>query len=146
MSLGIKLFEPLRELRGFDTFFDDAFGSLLKDDFYGSEKLTPSVDIVEKEDRYVISADIPGLNKEEIKLDVKDGMLTISGEKKYEDKKEEENYIRVERRYGRFERSFNLPKNLNAESVSASYKNGVLEVNLPKKEEAKPKQIDIKVS
>ena len=146
MSLGIKLFEPIRELNRFDTFFDDAFGSLLKTDFYNEGRLSPSVDVYEKNDEYVINAEIPGLSKEEIKIDVKDGSLTISGEKKYEDKNEDENYIRVERRSGKFERTFNLPENVNAESVSASYKNGVLQVSLPKKEEAKPKQIDIKVN
>jgi len=101
---------------------------------------------MKKNDEYVINAEIPGLSKEEIKIDVKDGSLTISGEKKYEDKNEDENYIRVERRYGKFERRFNLPENVNAESVSASFKNGVLQVTLPKKEEAKPKRIDIKVN
>ena len=146
MSLGIKLFEPIRELNRFDTFFDDAFGSLLKRDFYNEGRLSPNVDVYEKSDKYVINAEIPGLNKEEIKIDVKDGSLTISGEKKYEVKNEDENYIRVERSYGKFERRFNLPENVNVESVSANYKNGVLEVSLPKKEETKPKQIDVKVN
>ena len=127
-------------------FFDDAFGSLLKTDFYNEGRLSPSVDVYEKDDKYVIDAEIPGLSKEEIKIDVKDGSLIISGEKKYENKSEDENYIRVERRYGKFERRFNLPENVNVESVSANYKNGVLEVSLPKKEEAKPKQIDVKVN
>ncbi len=137
MSLGIRLFEP---------FIDNAFGSLLSRDYYDEDRLSPSVDVYEKSDKYVINAEIPGLSKEEIKIDVKDGALTISGEKKYEEKKEDENYIRVERRYGKFERRFNLPENVNVESVSANYKNGVLEVSLPKKEEAKPKQIDVKVN
>jgi len=146
MSLGIKLFEPIRELNRFDAFFDNAFGSLLKTDFYNEDRLSPSVDVYEKDDKYVIDAEIPGLSKEEIKIDVKDGSLTISGEKKYENKSEDENYIRVERRYGKFERRFNLPENVNVESVSANYKNGVLEVSLPKKEESKPKQIDVKIN
>ncbi|NIP39818.1 MAG: Hsp20/alpha crystallin family protein [Candidatus Dadabacteria bacterium] len=146
MSLGLRLFEPGRELSGFDTFFDNAFGSLLKRDYYDEGRLSPSVDVYEKSDKYVINAEIPGLSKDEIKIDVKDGALTISGEKKYEDKKEDENYIRVERRYGKFERRFNLPENVNVDKVTANYKNGVLEVSLPKKEEAKPKQIDVKVS
>ena len=145
MSLGLRLLDPARELSRFDTFFDNAFGSLLNKDYYEEGRLTPTVDVYEKDDKYVINAEIPGLEKEDIKIDVKDGALSLSGEKKYEEKKEDENYIRVERRYGKFERRFNLPENVDVEKVSANYKNGVLEVTLPKKEEAKPKQIDVKV-
>ena len=146
MSLGLRLLDPARELSRFDTFFDNAFGSLLNRDYYEEGRLSPSVDVFEKSDKYVINAEIPGMEKNDIKIDVKDGALAISGEKKYEEKKEDENYIRVERRYGKFERRFNLPENVDVEKVSANYKNGVLEVTLPKKEEAKPKQIDVKVS
>ncbi|NIP30510.1 MAG: Hsp20 family protein [Candidatus Dadabacteria bacterium] len=146
MSLGLRLFDPARELSRFDTFFDNAFGTLLRTDYYNEGRIYPNVDVYEKSDKYVINAEIPGLDKEDIKIDLKDGALTLSGEKKYEEKKEDGNYIRVERRYGKFERRFNLPENVNIEKVTANYKNGVLEVTLPKKEEAKPKHIDVKVN
>ncbi len=106
----------------------------------------PEVDIHETEDSFVVKADLPGISKEDIQIDLKDSTLTLKGEKKFEDKISKDNYIRVERSYGTFVRSFMLPKNVDAEKIKAKYKDGVLELTLPKKEEVKPKQIKVEVS
>ena len=89
---------------------------------------------------------MPGINKEDIHIDIKDNTLTIKGDKKFEDKVSKDNYMRVERKYGTFSRSFALSENVDPEGIKANYKDGVLEVTLPKKEEAKPKQIDVEVN
>jgi len=95
---------------------------------------------------FVVKADLPGVNKDDIQIDLKDNTLTLKGEKKFENKVSKDNYIRVERSYGTFVRSFTLPQNVDAEKIKATYKDGVLELTLPKKEEAKPKQIKVDVS
>lgn len=146
MALDIRLWDPVRELNRFDNLFGIEFGSLLRADSFRNRELSPNVDIYEKDDKYVIKAEVPGLKKEDIKIDLKDNVLTISGEKKYEDINEKDNYIRVERSYGKFTRRFNVPDNVNPDSVTADYKNGVLNLTLPKKKESLPKQIDVKVN
>jgi len=146
MALDIRLWDPVRELNRFDNLFGIEFGSLLRADSFRNRDLSPNVDIYEKDDKYVIKAEVPGLKKEDIKIDLKDNVLTISGEKKYEDINEQDNYIRVERSYGKFTRRFNVPDNVNPDSVIADYKNGVLNLTLPKKKESLPKQIDVKVN
>ncbi len=104
---------------------------------------TPATDIYETENSYVVKADLPGVKKEDIQIDLHDGTFTLKAEKKFEEKESKDNYLRVERAYGSFVRSFRLPKNVDAEKIKAEYKDGVLEVTLPKKEEAKPKKIQV---
>ncbi len=104
----------------------------------------PAVDIRETDDALIVSAELPGIEKEDVQLDIRDGVLTISGERKYEKDVKEENVHRIERAYGRFSRSFTLPRNVDVEKVEARMDKGVLEVRLPKKESAKPKSIEIK--
>ncbi len=106
----------------------------------------PAVDIHETEDSFVVKADLPGVNKDDIQIDLKDNTITLKGERKFENKVSKDNYIRVERSYGTFVRSFTLPQNVDAEKIKAAYKDGVLELTLPKKEEAKPKQIKVEVN
>ncbi len=106
----------------------------------------PAVDIHETEDGYIVKADLPGMKKEDIQIDLKNSTLTLKGEKKFEEKVSKDNYVRTERAYGTFVRSFTLPHNVDAEKIRASYKDGVLEFALPKKEEAKPKQIKVEVN
>jgi HSP20 family protein len=105
----------------------------------------PLVDIIENDDEYLIKADLPELSKKDIKVRVDNGILYISGERKCE-KKEKERYHRTERFYGSFVRSFSLPDDANHEAVSANFKDGVLAVHVRKSEEAKPRQIEVKVS
>jgi len=103
----------------------------------------PRVDIRETDDALLVQAELPGIDKKDVHLEVKDGVLTLSGERRYEKDVNEENVHRVERVYGSFSRSFSLPRNVDANKVDANMKDGVLEVRLPKRESAKPKAIAI---
>ena len=104
---------------------------------------SPSVDLSETEDKYEVKADLPGMKKDEIKISFNDSVLTLTGEKKHEEKVDEKNYHRVERAYGKFERSFRLPKDVKADQIKANYKSGVLSIEIPKSEKAKPKEIAV---
>ena len=106
----------------------------------------PAVDIFENEKELVLKADLPDLVEKDIDVRVENNMLTLSGERKYEKDLKEENYLRVERAYGSFSRSFSLPNTVNTEAIKAEYKNGVLTVRMPKREEARPKQVKVAVS
>jgi HSP20 family protein len=117
----------------------------------GKEAMTvaewsPRVDITEDDKEYVITADLPEVKKEDIKLTVQDNVMSISGERKYEKEETGKKYHRVERAYGSFMRSFTVPEDADGSKVSAEYKDGVLNVRLPKSEKAKPKSIEVKVS
>ncbi|CAG7857378.1 hypothetical protein MCAMS1_02175 [biofilm metagenome] len=103
----------------------------------------PAVDIKEEEDRFVIHADIPGVNPEDIDVNMENGVLTIKGEKNTEAKTEKENYKRVERIYGSFYRRFSLPETADNNAISAKAKNGVLDIVIPKREAVKPKKISV---
>ncbi|MFA5059131.1 MAG: Hsp20/alpha crystallin family protein [Candidatus Omnitrophota bacterium] len=106
----------------------------------------PALDVSEDKSNVIIKADLPGLKQEEIEVAIEDDVLTIRGERKAEVKKEEENYFRSERLYGAFERNLQLGVGVEKDKVKASYKNGVLEVTLPKSEKVKPKQIKVDVN
>jgi HSP20 family protein len=116
----------------------------LGEDEVGLDTWYPSVDIHETDGVIVAQAELPGLKKEDIEIEVKENILTLKGERTEEKEIKEENYHRHERRSGRFHRSFTLPAIIDPEKVVASYKAGVLEVKIPMPEEHKPKQIDIK--
>jgi len=111
--------------------------------FGEAEQWAPRVDIRETDDALLVQAELPGIDKKDIHLAVKDGVLTLSGERRYEKDVKEEHVHRAERAYGCFSRSFSLPTSIDADKVDASMKNGVLEVRLPKRESAKPKAITI---
>ena len=103
----------------------------------------PAVDIYETEHELVVKADLPDIKPEELDIRVENNILTIRGERKFEKKVNENNYLRVERTYGSFSRSFSLANTVNSEAIKAEYKDGVLTLNVPKREEAKPKQIKV---
>jgi HSP20 family protein len=105
----------------------------------------PAVDIYETPNELVVKADLPDMQEKDIDVRVENNLLTIRGERKFEKNVSEDNYLRVERSYGSFSRSFSLPNSVNAESIHAEYKGGVLTVNLPKREESKPRQVKINV-
>ena len=107
---------------------------------------SPLVDITEDEKEYIVKAEIPEMKKEDIKINVHDEVLSISGERKYEKEEKGKKYHRVERAYGSFVRSFTLPEDADGSKVNAEYKDGVLKLHLPKSEKAKPKTIEIKVA
>jgi HSP20 family protein len=103
----------------------------------------PMVDTYEKDDAIVVKAELPGVDKEDISIDVNNNVLTIKGERKHDDEVKEENYHRRERFYGHFQRAFTLPDNVDAEKIDAKYNDGVLEVTVPKTEETRAKKIPI---
>jgi HSP20 family protein len=115
----------------------------------GQSELTswaPAVDIYETENELVVKADLPDVQEKDIDVRVENNTLTIRGERKFSNEVHEDNYLRVERAYGTFTRSFSLPNTVNTETIHAEYRNGVLKVRMPKREESKPKQIKISVS
>ena len=105
----------------------------------------PPVDVAEETDKILVRVEVPGMNQEDLKVHFEDGLLMISGERRFE-RKDERNYHRIERAYGSFVRTFTLPRSVDANKIAASYKNGILEIEIPKLEEAKPKQIQINVN
>jgi len=128
------------------TVFDDFFRMVPGDIFEGD--LYPKIDVHEDEKAVYLKAEIPGMEEKDIDVTLKENMLTISGEKKEEKTEEDKNqsYRYCERRFGSFSRTIELPDAINAEAVKASYKNGVLKVELPKSESAKPKKISVNVN
>ena len=128
--------------RAFDDFFR---GDLVSSETFFNQSWSPAVDISESKDSYVIHAELPGVKKDEVKITMQDNIVTIRGEKKAENEKKEENYHRVERTYGMFERSFTLPGPVKNENIEAKFDDGVLSIVLPKTEEAREKVIDVKV-
>ena len=126
-------------------FFEDVFGRPQRASSVQNSVWYPRVDISESKDSYLIRAEVPGMKKEDFSLEVKDNTLTLSGEKKFEQPAEGVEYRRVERVAGKFVRSFTLPELVKHDAIKATYQDGVLEIQVPKAEEAKPKQIEITV-
>lgn len=147
MRATLSRFEPFRGA----TSLQDQINRLLNGAFDRTSEeanLTtwaPAVDIYETEHELVVKADIPEIKPEELDIRVENNILTIRGERKFEKEVSENNYLRVERSYGSFSRSFSLANTVNAEAIKADYKNGVLTLSIPKREEAKPKQIKVNV-
>jgi HSP20 family protein len=109
----------------------------------GAEDWVPSVDISETDGGFIVTADVPGMSAENIKISVANNVLTLRGEKKNVREENEENFHRVERVFGSFERTFSLPSGVEPENIRAKYKDGVLEIRLPKSKEAKPQEIKV---
>jgi HSP20 family protein len=136
--------EPAREVdtlqnevnRVFDAFFGNGPGTRVR-------RWVPAMDLVETGEQLVLRADLPGLTKDDVELEVKDGVLTISGERKADHEEKSEGYYRVERAFGRFSRSLTVPDGIDAEGITADFNEGVLEVRIPKPAERKPHRIAI---
>ena len=143
--MAIVRWAPARELAGMEI---DRLNRMFAD-FYGEafgQAWMPPVDIYETDDHEVVlKAELPDLKREDISLTFENGVLTIKGERKHEQDVRRENYHRNERHYGTFSRSFTLPNTVDASRINATYKDGVLTVRLPQREEAKPKQINVSV-
>ena len=144
------LWEPFSELERLQSEMNKLFNtSLARHPQKGFGQLTeawsPAIDIYDSKDNILVRADLPGLSKDEIDISVQNDTLTIRGGKKHESEHKEKEYLRKERFYGSFYRSIALPSTVDSLKVTATYKNGVLELVLPKKEEAKPKQIKVDV-
>ena len=113
------------------------------DDKTGMGMWNPAVDLYEKDDHFVIKAELPGVDKKDISIDLKDRVLTLSGERSYENEVKEENYYRRERSYGKFQRAFTLPADVDSDKINAEFKDGLLQIEVPKPEQQKPKQVTI---
>lgn len=143
--MAIVRWDPTRELAGmeverlnrmFSDFYDETFG----------RSWVPPVDIYESEDHEVVlKAELPEMKREDIHLTFENGVLTLRGERKFQNEVKRENFHRIERRAGAFSRSFTLPNTVDANRISASYRDGVLTIRLPQREEARPKQIAVNV-
>jgi len=113
------------------------------DDDSGMGRWNPAVDLYEKDDYFVIKAELPGVDKKDIAIDLKDRVLTLSGERSYENEVKEDSYYRRERSYGKFQRAFTLPADVDSDKIKAEFKDGLLQIEVPKPEEQKPKQVTI---
>ena len=138
--MALVRWEPIRL---FNTFFDTPTtgtggGNALR-------RWIPATDLVETDDHFVLKADLPGLTAADVNVEVKDNVLTLSGERKAEHEDKREGYVRVERAFGSFRRSLRLPEGVDPEAVQATFDNGVLEVRIPKPEERKPRKVEIQV-
>ena len=127
----------------FNRRWNDALRGAYGDEPTTSRMIVPAMDVVETQEELVLTAELPGLPKEEVKITIEDGVLTISGEKKLEKREEGKDYHLVERRYGTFHRQVTLPSQVDASKAAAAFENGVLIVRVPKAEAAKPREIAI---
>ncbi|UKL14389.1 Hsp20/alpha crystallin family protein [Dissulfurimicrobium hydrothermale] len=144
----IQPWRPFRELSNLRREMDKVW-----EDFFGGGELVstegtwiPSIDLSETKDNLIIKAEVPGMDAKDIDISIAGDMLTIKGEKQRKTEEKDENYHRVETRYGSFSRMIRLPVSIDAEKATATYEKGVLKLVLPKKEEVKPKQIEIKTA
>jgi HSP20 family protein len=139
--------EPFRGATTLQEQVNRLFGNVLERAGEESNLTTwaPAVDIYETEHELVVKADLPEVEAKDLDIRVENNLLTIRGERKFEKNVNEDNYLRVERAYGSFSRSFSLANTVNAEAIKADYQNGVLTLTIPKREEAKPKQIKVNV-
>jgi HSP20 family protein len=146
--MALVRWDPTRELdtlqtdvnRVFDAFFGDRTANGT------TRRWVPAIDLVETDDHFVLRVDLPGLDKDDVEIEVKDGLLTVSGERKAEHEERKDGYHRVERAYGSFSRSLSLPQGVDADQVQAHFDKGVLEVRIPKPAERKPHRVQIGAS
>jgi HSP20 family protein len=141
-----RYFTPFNDFRTLQSrFFEPFFGrfNFLEDEL-PSGTWAPAVDVAEEVDKILVKVEVPGMDEKDLKVNFEDGTLTVTGERQFE-RKDERSYHRIERAYGTFTRTFSLPRTVDASAITANYRNGILEIEIPKKEEAKPKQIAINV-
>jgi len=154
--MSIVRWTPTRDLAAFPSdvlniqreinrMFNSFFRSETEDESLANIGWNPAVDIAEHDDAYVVKVELPGVSRDEVKIVSQENTLTIRGEKKQEKESKGSNYQRVERAYGAFQRSFSLPSTIKGDKIEATFKDGVLTVTLPKAEEAKGKEIEVKV-
>jgi HSP20 family protein len=147
--MAIVRWEPLRELTTLQNEMNRLFGTVFDTPTQGNggtlRRWMPAMDLVETGDHFVLRADLPGMSEEDVNIEVEDRVLTVSGERKAEHTDNKDGFHRVERAFGSFSRSLTLPEGVDPESVAASFDRGVLEVQIPKPEERKPRKISIGV-
>ena len=143
--MAIIRWDPFRDL----VTLRDKMNRLFEDAVRGEEKdlisssWAPAVDIYEKDNELILTAEVPGINEKDIEISLEDNTLSIKGERKFEKETKEENFHRIERSYGSFFRSFSLPANIDQEKIQAEHENGILRITMPKKAELKPKIIKV---
>jgi HSP20 family protein len=142
----VTRYNPISDFKTLQQrFFEPFFGRFnFVDDQLTSGTWAPPVDVAEDVNHILVKVEVPGMEEKDLRVNFEDGLLTVSGERQFE-RKEDRNYHRIERAYGSFVRTFSLPRTVDAGAITANYRNGVLEIEIPKKEEAKPKQIAINV-
>jgi len=147
MRTTLTQWEPFRRASTLQDQVNRLFGNVLERSAEESNLTSwaPAVDIYETEQELVVKADLPEVDPKDLDIRVENNILTIRGERKFEKKVNEDNYLRIERAFGAFSRSFSLANTVNSEAIKADYQNGVLTLTIPKREEAKPKQIKVNV-
>src|ERR1041385_4326938 len=145
--MAISRWDPFRDLNSLqdrmNRLFDDAGRSWRPDEPSATTTWSPAVDIFETEGEIIVKAELPGVDRKDIALHLENNVLTVKGERKFEKETKEENYHRIERAYGAFSRAFSIPTTVEEDKIRADYKDGILKIALPKKEQVKPKQIQI---
>ena len=145
--MALMRWDPFRDLNilqeRMNRLFEDAGRGYRGDEPAATTTWSPAVDIFETDGDIVVKAELPGMDRKDISLNLENNVLTLRGERRFEKETKEENYHRIERSYGGFSRSFSIPTTVDEEKIRADYKDGVLKIVLPKKEQAKPKQIRI---
>ena len=146
--MSIVRYDPFRDLRNLQEEVNRLFSTNLTRSFGNDEGIArgawnPNVDIYENKDQIVLEAELPGMNREDFDVTIENNVITVRGERRFEKKDDSDSYHRVERSYGSFTRSFTLPQTVSADTTSAEYKNGVLRVTLPKREEVKARRIEV---
>ena len=146
--MNLVRWNPRREMEAFQNpfgnfFHEPFFRTSLQNDEAGMGRWEPAVDIYDDKDKIVMKAELPGMDKKDIKVDLKDHVLTLKGERSFENEVKEGNYYHKERVFGKFQRAFRLPVNLNPEKINADFKDGVLKIEIPKPEEEEPKKITV---
>jgi HSP20 family protein len=144
--MAINRWDPFRDVVALQNRLNSIFQERGDDtNLVSTSAFVPPVDVYEDEHKVVLKLEVPGLKQEDLDIQIEKNTLTVRGERKFEKEEKEENFHRIERRYGSFFRSFSLPNTVNVEEVKASYDAGVLRIELEKKAEAKPKQIKVQV-
>jgi HSP20 family protein len=143
--MALVRWDPFRELTALQTEVNRLFSRTGNGDVTERQSWTPSVDVIETDDTIELKAELAGMDPKDINIEVQDNVLTVSGERRFEEEVKEDKYYRIERRYGSFTRAIALPQTADESKIQAKYENGVLEVTIPKTEVAKPKKISVAV-
>jgi HSP20 family protein len=144
--MALVRWDPARELDSLQSEFNHLFDSLVGNGGrpdVRTRRWVPAIDLVETEDHLVLKADLPGLSKDDVNIEVNDDVLTVSGERRSENEEKADGYYRVERAFGRFSRSLSLPQGVDADAIDAEFSDGVLEIRIPKPEQRKPHRVAI---
>lgn len=143
--MALVRWDPFRELTALQTEVNRLFSRVLGSEVAERQSWTPSIDVIETDDRIKLKAELAGMDPADINIEVQDNVLTVSGERRFQEEIKEDKYYRIERRYGAFSRSIALPQTVDEDKIEAKYENGILEIVIPKVETAKPKKIKVAI-